>query len=283
MTRHDLRLRFAQTYCDSPLGVTSALGGKAKRYARDVKTLVVDTVHLTAGVQHHAREWTLPHETGSPIEVAHRATTQSRSSLMRGLHVATAVDGNSSVRPAYAESADIEWTARHRGGQFDITAVGSVEHMLHMCDITENEHERIMIAARQLAHSGDIVYAAASYVGESPYPQPRRMHFEGLVACALTLLPGTRAAIEYLREQEIRLVYITSLPEDTATQIAHAAHITTHPKIARHSQFAHDTSHATYAHADRTNSQRIIQQLPRPVIVARNSLSELVAMIRAYR
>lgn len=278
-----LRQTFARVYCGDSLGIRSIISRDVTRYARSVQTVVVDTEHLTTGVQHLKASWTLPEDTGNPVEVAHRATAHSSSMLMRGLHHATATHKREAVDSVSAGSGEVEWTAQHLGGHFVLSAAGNVGHILHFCELTENENERIIVTARKLIHQGYIVYAVATSEGASDKPQVHRMHFGGLVACSLDLLPNTHGAIEYLRTHLIRLVYITSLPEDLATQIAHAAHLTTHPKIARHSQFVSDTSHSIYAHADRVNSRRIVQNLPQPLLIAQHPIGEITAMIEAYR
>lgn len=246
-----------------------------------IRTIVVDTAHLTDGTQLFEYSWAPPGQQTEPHMTAHLATIASTSPLMRGLHSATD-DASRVTTPAAAGSTSVEWSAWHAGSQYDITVAGTIDRVLSLCDVTENEREQITLRARTLSRQRHIVFATARSTSDHAILPTSGLTFDGLVACSLVLLPGTTQALSSLRARQIRIVYITTEPEETAMLIAHAAGITTHPKSARHASFVTSVDHVVYAHADRINARRIIAALPQPLIVARRSLAELATRVEAY-
>jgi magnesium-transporting ATPase (P-type) len=281
MTKGTQRKVFAQSYL-SGAGMFDRSVRQATALATSLRTIVVDTAHLTDGGQRVTQSWVATQEPANPQKTAYLATIASTSPLMRGLHKATH-EPSSIEKPAAAGSEEVEWSAWHDGSHFHLTVVGSIERMLHLCEVTENEREQIILQARKLSRSGMIVYATARGTSDRSALPTDNLNFEGLVACALTLLPGTTQAMSDLRTRGINIIYITSEPEDIATGIAHIAGLTTHPKSARHADFATSSDHTIYAHANRVNTRRIIASLPQPLIVARHSLATLAALLDAYR
>jgi magnesium-transporting ATPase (P-type) len=278
----ELQRQFADTYIRSQKRIPIALRSEAARYAKHLQTVVVDTIHLTDGEQTVVGSWVHPEMGGSPMATAHDATIASTSLLMKGLHQATAIS-STHVQPIHTDSGEIEWSVWHQGAEYEVVAAGSVEAITHYCDLTENEYETIMLAARRLSHEGHLVYATARSVSADQIPRLNAMRFNGLIACSLHLLPGTLHAITGLRAWGIRLVYVTSLPEETASAIAEAAHMTKYPKVARHGKFTTDLDHAIYARVDRVSSRRLLHDLPQPLLVSRHPLSMLYAMLDTFR
>lgn len=281
--RWDLRSEFTQAYRSTVVATSPPAPKSATAYATNLRTIVVDALHVTDGAQQFVETWTLPGVSGSPRETASQATYVSTTPLMTGLHRATSRTTTVPVLPARSGGGAVEWTAWHEGNSFHYTMAGSVEATLHYCDLTENERERITIRARALSQGGRIVFAAARGHSEDEAPRYGMLTFDGLVVCELHLLPGTRDAVAHLRHAGIRLVYVTTAPEDIAMYIAHAAGITDHPKAARHGGFATSSDHTVYANVTRVNARRIISALPQPLLIARHPLSDIVRMLEAYR
>lgn len=282
MTKGAERKEFARRYV-ARTGMFSNPTHQARALATSLRTIVVDTAHLTDGRQVVTRSWLATQEPADPLVTAHLATVASTSPLMKGLHDATTMPLMRKERPAATGSGDVEWSAWHDGSRFTLTVTGGIAHVLGRCDVTENEREQIILQARKFTHGHHIVFATATGTSDQATLSTETLIFEGLVVCSLSLLPGTAHAIARLRALDIRLAYITTEPEDTATAIAHAAGITIHPKTARHADFANSPDHAIYAHATRVNTRRIIASLPQPLIIARHSLAELVVLLDACR
>lgn len=282
--RRVLRQRCIAAYSSMAPG---PLGGVPKEFRAQLhrlKTVVVDTPQLTNGAQTVRATWTLPGMIGDVSLIAHRATAGSSDTLLRGLHSATHSGHKLPPAPVHHSQPAIAWTAAHAGDIFELAVAGSVNDTLTYCDLTENERERIVVAARTLSRGGHVVYAIAT--GKEPHVEELRhgqLSFVGLVACSLELLPGTRRAIEQLRTRGSAIVYMSALPEDTATYIAHAAGITRHPKTARHGHYASDAEHAIYASVTRVSARRLLAALPQPQLVARHPLAQFVDMVDACR
>lgn len=282
MTKGVQRKEFARTYLTGR-GVFDHSVRQAASLATSLRTIVVDTAHLTDGTQVFAQHWVATEQPTDPRKTAHLATIASSSPLMRGLHHATNLQPTRDEKPAATGSEDVQWSAWHDGSRYQLTVVGSIERILHLCEVTENEREQIILRARTLGRGRHIVFATARATSDHATLPTDTLIFEGLVACTLTLLPGTTHAISRIRAHDIRLVYITAQPEAMATAIAHAAGLTTHPKSARHADFTSFTEHTIYAHATRINTRRILASLPQPLIVARHSLAELATLLDAFR
>jgi len=281
--RWDLRNEFARVYCSAAADTSLPATQTASAYAKSLRIIVVDALQLTDGTQRFIETWTLPGTSGIPRATANRATLTSTTPLMVGLHHATIGETTSHVAPAYSGRDAIEWTAWHQGNLLEITAAGSVEAVLHYCDVTENERERITMKARAMSRSGRIVFATATGTSHDTEPSYGTLNFDGLIVCELDLLPGTRDAVARLRHASIRLVYVTAAPEDVAIYIAHAAGITDHPKSGRHGDFVTSPDHDIYASVTRVNARRIISALPQPLLVAQHPISDVAHMLEACR
>jgi len=280
--RRELVREFARTYFRINLHALARVPHEVHEQVEHLKTIVVDTAHLTDGSQTVMTTWMIPGMTGSTADTAHRATISSLRPLLRGLRRAT-VASHTSVKPAYTASDTVEWSAWHHGEVYELTAAGSIEEILIYCDLADNEREQITMQARKLSRDGLIVYATARGLSDDTTPAHGSLMFDGLVACKLHLLPGTTHAMSQLRTHGIQLVYMTSEPEDLATYVAHGAHITEHPKAARHGRYVSSTEHVVYARVNRINARKIVAMLPQPIIIARDPLATLVQMLDACR
>ena len=281
--RWNLRSEFKRAYCSEAANPSLSAPRSSTTYAKNLRTIIVDTVHLTDGAQQYIETWTLPGTSGNPRETASKATHASTTPLMAGLRRAVSPMTMPPAMPAHSSGGAVESTAWHQGDVFELTVAGSVEAILHYCDVTENERERITIKARALSHSGRIVFATAKGASREMTPEYGTLSFDGLIVCELHLLPGTLDAVTHLRRAGIRLVFMTAAPEDLAMYIARAAGITEHPKAARHGEFVTSPDHDVYASVTRINARRIIDALPQPSLIARHPLNELVRMLEASR
>ena len=281
--RRALRSEFVHSYFNASL---SPLGGVPSRVGHEIaslKTIVVDTAHLTHGYQTYQTAWTLQANEITPEETAYKATIASSHLLMKGLRDALTSTYHDSTEPAASGSGVIDWSSWYHGESFEVTVAGSIEEVMSYCDLTENEREQIIIQARSMAHGNYIAYGTARGVSADAKPKLGDLHFTGIVVTELHLLSGTIAALTELHHRGINVVYMTAEPEDIATHIATAAHLTSHPKIARHGAYARAGDHGIYARLDRVRARRILEQLPHPVLVARHPLGELVRMLDACR
>jgi phosphoglycolate phosphatase-like HAD superfamily hydrolase len=269
---------FARSYTTVRMGMFGIVPRSVRAKFRALRTLVVDASQISDGTQHLVRTWQNNASDHSPEITAYYATRHSTAPLMRGLH--TSLHSYATIdTPAYRHGSDeVEWTAWHQGAEYLLAAVGGIRETLQLCDATDTEREQAMLKARALAHEGHIVYATAHHISHQPQPHHGTMTFDGLVVCALSTFPGTHHALASLRHDDVRVVYMTSDPEDIATQVARAAGIVEHPKIARHGNFVHDTDHALYAHITRVNAPRILKQLPSPYMIARDPIARFVHM-----
>lgn len=280
--RSELVRDFAHTYFHINLGALARVPREIHTQVVNVQTIVVDTVHLTDGSQILVDTWTLPGTAARPDQTAHLATIASLQPLPRGLRRAT-TSSQEAIKPAYSGVSDVEWSAWHHGEEYELTIAGSIEETLPYCDLSDTEHEQVIMQARRLSHGGHIVYATAKGFSKDTIPMRGTLKFDGLVACKLELLPGTLHAISTLRARGIKLVYMSSGPEDVATFVAHAARITEHPKIARHGRYATSDGHTIYARVTRINARNIIAALPQPVLVSHHPIATLVDMLDACR
>lgn len=281
--RRALRNEFLRVYFGIRLTPLGRPPSHVLDEVRQLKTLVVDTPHLTSGYQTFESYWLLEGASGSPEEIAYRATTQSHHLLMRGLNESLSHRHSKPTEPASRGDGKVAWTSWYHGETFEIDLAGSIEEVLVYCDVTENEREQVMMTARSLAHGGHLVYATAHGSSNEPAPTHGNLSFCGLVVTTLHLSSGTLQALTELRNHGIQVVYMTDEPEDLATHVADIAHLTSHPKIARHGTYVTSTEHAVYARIDRINARRVIAQLPSPVLIARHPVAELARMIMTCR
>ena len=281
--RRNLQRDFADSYVRSSANGLVPTIRKAATLAHDIHTIVVDTTHLTDGTQRLAETWTLAATSLSPQDTAYRATTHSTRALIRGLHRACKDSSQIAASPAEVGSEDVEWASWHHGENLELTIAGSVSSVLHYCDVTENEREAITLAARRLSVGNHIAFAAAHTVSKQAHLHAGTLTFDGLVSCVLHAYPGTYEAISQLREQGKRVVYMTTEPEDIATNVGHACGIVNRPAPARHANFVSSASHAIYANVNRRTARHIMDTLPQPVLIARHQLNTLNSMFDAFR
>lgn len=281
--RRALRNEFVRSYFGATLGPLGTIPLGITRDIHALKTVVVDTPHLTNGYQTFESSWVLQAGEMPPEEVAYRATAASRGILASGLHEALTTRFHDLTEPAAAGSNDVEWSSWYHGASFQHTITGSVEEVAKYCDLTENEREQIVIQARSMAHGDHIVYGAAHGISSHTAPQTGEHNFTGLVVTSLHLASGTTSGLAALRERGIRVVYMTGESEDLATYVTNAAHLNTHAKVARHAAYAQGGDHTIYAHIDRVNARRIVTQLPQPTVILRHPVAEFVHMLDACR
>jgi len=280
--RRDLQREFADAYMRSSGHALVTATRSAHAFAHSIQTIIVDTPHLTDGAQELAEIWTLPATTATTLATAYHATTMSTRALMRGLHHVSGESTTIATQPAETGSNDVEWAAWHHGEELELTVTGSVPAVLNYCDVTENEREVIILAARRLSAGNHIVFACARGLSKDTQLRAGALNFDGLISCLLHTYPGIPECIVQLRRAGKRVVYMTSEPEDIATYIGHACAIVDQPSPARHAGFTTSPAHAIYAHVNRRSAHRLLATLPQPVLIARHRLDVVARMLASF-
>lgn len=277
-SRKELLNNFLYTYygTETHSGFTLALSAAVKKHIQNIRTIVVDVAHLSNGVVSINSTWTIA--STDPLKTAAMATVATKDPL-RGALAAALPESAAPTQPIKSFSGRIDYCSWYLGDKYEVYAAGSISRILHLCDLTENERELILLESRRLSSSGQIAFATASGILSNPDPAPGTMTFDGLVICNLQIYEGTQAAVEGLRKLGIDVILMTSEPEDMATLIARAGHILKRATGARNAKYA-STDHQVFSNVTRQNARKILRKLNPEVIVARHTLVELFGIIK---
>ncbi len=191
---------------------------------RRITTLIVDTPCLTDLSLTYSHTWSLHESTSEVLTDALRALVGHTGTEAHRIRLALNQPSPLSHPVELDETNGIYTTTYHRGDMFEHVSLGDVKTLLRQCDITENERERIILTAREQAHTGHVVYAVAHATSKlKRAPQAKSFSFAGLVSFSVKLYPNTELAIERLREMGFTLVYASSDSSEIVSTLAHAS------------------------------------------------------------
>ena len=178
-----------------------------RRRAKRIDTIVIDSTALTDGRLNFAQSYSLD--------------TSPRSQLLRdsmGDHASLPYD------PVSSHDGTLTHSSWHEGELYRTYWLGEVADIINHTDLTDNEREKLLIAARSYSARGRQVYAVGVSLTRSlPGARPKgdTLRSVGLVSFHYTLHPDTPYAIEKIKQEDIDIIYASTDSVLNTTTLAH--------------------------------------------------------------
>ncbi len=156
------------------------------------------------------------------IAAAHRAlvgnTTQAASQLRAALPPIEVAHQpiESRTHPPFSAT----W---HNGETYTTYWLGQVDTLLRATHSTENERERLQLAAREASANGSHAYAVGISHSTQKTSDKASVEIMGLIIMRPILYAGTEYAVQQLREKGMTLLYASNDTPHTVETLAHLA------------------------------------------------------------
>ena len=195
-----------------------------RRRAKRIDTIVIDSTALTDGRLNFAQSYSLDISPKEVTAIAQRTligNTSPRSQLLRdsmGDHASLPYD------PVSSHDGTLTHSSWHEGELYRTYWLGEVADIINHTDLTDNEREKLLIAARSYSARGRQVYAAGVSLTRSlPGARPKggTLRSVGLVSFHYTLHPDTPYAIEKIKQEDIDIIYASTDSVLNTTTLAH--------------------------------------------------------------
>jgi len=117
-----------------------------------------------------------------------------------------------------------------------LTAKGSYENIIDICELTEKEKEEVLQKASEMSESGKRVIAVAKKIYQTQEEVKEKLEENTLELCGLVSLidpprESIKEDIETIKNAGIKVIMITGDSIDTATSIAKKVGLTEDPKV----------------------------------------------------
>lgn len=215
-------------------------GDASFKLPKEVKTLLLDTAavlsHLSVAGTWHAHQnseldQTLQrvansHDTKDPIDKA--------VSEYYALHYTNELKHGPMHTLPFDKTHAISGSVWHYGDSYELAVKGAPEHVLALCDLTENEREAVERKLHQLAGTGDKIIAlahaslsqAVTTFDELSYI--RVLQFDGFVSLAQHMPPRIKTIVTAARRADIPVYLITGDHSESALHVAKEIGVATH-------------------------------------------------------
>jgi cation transport ATPase len=200
---------------------------------RQPHTVIVDTRVLSDGLMRLIEFRPFGETT---IDECHsvtvRALASATSHLAENLREALNIDTAEIKHPPVAHyQSGIHRTLWHHGEKFASYCLGTVEQIVELCDLTDNERELLARLEGRLNGEGKLTFGLAQGQTSSAVTKTSdyasSLKYVGTIICEPVLISSTIGMAEQLREQGTRIVYLSRDARSTVAAVANAAHIDT--------------------------------------------------------